>query len=239
MCSSGASPGSLRRVGPTLAPRLAMTTFVDMGRGRGLGVGGMIAATALVVIGCGSSDPPNPSPPSSYSTAGGDATDAGTDLGSSAMPAPSRDGAADPSASDATFTNLYTTIFSVTCAGANCHDPGTRGGMSFHTHESGYASAHAMVRPGDAPTSRLYQVLASGKMPEGGPPLSQAQLAADRQLDQRRRARQLTARAARPGGREPLREHDSAGAELVPAWVWQLLQSPEVCFAIITRSRPM
>ena len=117
-----------------------------------------------MVIGCGSSDPPNPTPPSSYSTAGGDATDAG------------KDGAADPSASDATFTNLYVTVFSVSCAGANCHDPGTRGGMSFHTPQSGYASANAMVRPGDAPTSRLYQVLASGKMPKDGPPISQAQL---------------------------------------------------------------
>jgi len=177
MCSSGRSPGSRPRVRPPLASRLAMATFVDVRRGRSLGVGGMMAVTALVALGCGSTDPPNPTPPSSYSTAGGDTRDAGADLDGSAMSAADGAGAADPSGSGATFTNLYTTIFSMSCAGANCHDPGTRGGMSFHTHESGYASAHAMVRPGDATSSRLYQVLASGKMPKDASPLSPAQLA--------------------------------------------------------------
>ena len=104
----------------------------------------MIAAMALVGIGCGAGS----------STADGGTTDPGATA--SASPSSpeagvvSADGAADALSSGATFTDLYTTVFAATCAGASCHNPGTHGGISFLTRQSGYASVHVMVRPGDA-----------------------------------------------------------------------------------------
>jgi hypothetical protein len=91
------------------------------------------------------------------------------------------DGGAPGSATDAgaapTFTQVYTTILSVYCAGSSCHAPGTKAGVNFASQSTAYSTLKSKVVPGNGAGSSLYTVVNTGKMPEGKPKLSAANIA--------------------------------------------------------------
>lgn len=154
-----------------------------------------MAALALAGAGCGSNDSVNTYPPlpSGNTDGGTDAAggatarsrSAGATSGTSPTPTtPTNpgldrvDGGLDASVVGATFSQLYNTIFVVSCSGGDCHNPGSHGGVSFFTENNGYASLQSQVRPGDARGSRLYQLLLNGQMPPPpNPALPATQLA--------------------------------------------------------------
>jgi hypothetical protein len=76
------------------------------------------------------------------------------------------------------FSDLFATIFLPTCAGGDCHNPGARGDVSVLTELNAYNSLVRFVVPGDSAGSKLYKLLAAGKMPPDGPRLSSSELAA-------------------------------------------------------------
>jgi hypothetical protein len=82
------------------------------------------------------------------------------------------DGGAAP-----TFTQVYTTVLSVYCAGSSCHSPGTKGGVNFATQSTAYTTLKSKVIPGNGTGSNLYTLVNTGKMPEGKPKLSAANIA--------------------------------------------------------------
>jgi hypothetical protein len=132
---------------------------------------GMGAACA---VGCGGSTAVVSSLPSGGGDAAVEASSAGGVDASSGVA--SSDAGAEAAA--ATFASLYVSIFVPACSGGACHDPGSHDGISFVSQMTGYESVHGLAKPGDAPDSKLYTVLASGRMPLNGPMLSPAQLAA-------------------------------------------------------------
>jgi hypothetical protein len=93
---------------------------------------------------------------------GGSSIDAGTNP----------DGAAA-----ATFTEIYTTILTMYCAGASCHSPGAAAGISFASKSSAYDSVLPRVVPGNGANSSFYKTVNSGSMPRGAAKLSAANLA--------------------------------------------------------------
>jgi hypothetical protein len=76
-----------------------------------------------------------------------------------------------------TFTQIYTQILVVYCAGSQCHDPGSASGVAFSTQSSAYTSVSKYVTAGNGTGSSLYKTLSSGAMPQGKPKLSAANLA--------------------------------------------------------------
>lgn len=66
-----------------------------------------------------------------------------------------------------TFTQLYQQIFSVSCAGSQCHSPGTQGGVSFASQSSAYSAVKSRVTAGNASGSSLYSLVNGGRMPPG------------------------------------------------------------------------
>ncbi len=67
-----------------------------------------------------------------------------------------------------TFTQIYQTILSASCAGSQCHSPGTQGGVSFASQSSAYSAVHSRVVAGNANGSSLYTLVNGGRMPPGG-----------------------------------------------------------------------
>jgi hypothetical protein len=138
--------------------------------------------SVLSVVGCGGAASSNPPLPPSSADAGlgsgsppvGGATtsiapgDAGTDGGRR----PLGDASTGPG-----FGQLFATIFSPTCSGGDCHNPGSRGGINVTTELTAYNSLVMEVSPGDSKGSPLYRILVSGEMPRGAPPLSSSELA--------------------------------------------------------------
>lgn len=85
------------------------------------------------------------------------------------------DGGSNPDAIAApTFTQIYTTILVVYCAGSSCHNPGAADGIGFSSQSSAYTAVRARVTPGNGTGSRFYTTVNSGSMPRG-----QAKLSAD------------------------------------------------------------
>jgi hypothetical protein len=76
-----------------------------------------------------------------------------------------------------TFTQIYTQILVVYCAGTQCHDPGSQHNVAFSTQSGAYSSVKSLVTPGNATNSSFYKTVNGGSMPPGGPKLSAANLA--------------------------------------------------------------
>jgi hypothetical protein len=88
---------------------------------------------------------------------------------------------ADTAPAAPTFTELFMQIFNVTmaqspssCAGANCHKPGTSGMVNFASKAMAYQSLMPKVVKGNPNASRLYMLISSGGMPRNRPKLSAA-----------------------------------------------------------------
>lgn len=84
-------------------------------------------------------------------------------------------GAGDASAAP-TFTQLYQTVFAVSCAGTQCHNPGAHSGISVASESAAYGSLSSRVTPGNVSASSLYTIVKSGRMPPTDPKLTSAQL---------------------------------------------------------------
>jgi len=79
-----------------------------------------------------------------------------------------------------TFTQIYQQILTVSCAGSQCHNPGSQSGVSFSSQSTAYNSVKSRVTAGNATGSSFYSTVNSGKMPPGGKlPASQLQMIAD------------------------------------------------------------
>jgi len=76
-----------------------------------------------------------------------------------------------------TFTQVYTQILVVYCAGSKCHNPGAQSNISFATQASAYSSLQKLVVPGNGAGSSFYKTVNSGAMPQGQAKLSAANLA--------------------------------------------------------------
>ena len=87
------------------------------------------------------------------------------------------DGGATDGGAAPTFTQVYTTILSVSCGGSSCHAPGTKGGVNFASQSTAYSTLKSKVTPGNGAGSNLYMLVNTGKMPEGKPKLSAANIA--------------------------------------------------------------
>ncbi len=107
-----------------------------------------------------------PVPPDAAAPTGSVDAGSGPDAGSNP------DGAAAP-----TFTEIYTTILTVYCAGASCHNPGTQGSVSFASQSSAYSAVSRRVTPGNGAGSAFYNTVNSGSMPRGAAKLSATNLA--------------------------------------------------------------
>jgi predicted CxxxxCH...CXXCH cytochrome family protein len=79
--------------------------------------------------------------------------------------------------SAATFTQIYQTILTVTCAGSECHSPGKQAGVSFASQSSAFTSLKSRVVAGDAEGSSFYALLNAGVIPPIGNNLTPTQLA--------------------------------------------------------------
>ncbi len=66
-----------------------------------------------------------------------------------------------------TFTQIYKTILSVSCAGSQCHSPGTQGRVSFASQSSAYSALKSRVVAGNASGSSFYTLVNGGRMPPG------------------------------------------------------------------------
>ncbi len=66
-----------------------------------------------------------------------------------------------------TFTQVYTTILNVYCAGSNCHNPGSQKGVSFASQSSAYSAVKSRVTAGNGAGSSFYNTVNSGSMPPG------------------------------------------------------------------------
>lgn len=75
-----------------------------------------------------------------------------------------------------TFTQIYTQILVVYCAGSQCHDPGSQHNVAFATQSQAYSSVKSLVTAGNAANSSFYKTVNGGSMPPGGPKLSAANL---------------------------------------------------------------
>jgi hypothetical protein len=166
-----------------------MAIFADVGIGSAWRAVGVLAVAALAGVGCGSNTNPNPQLTFSTTDGGADAR-VGGGMGSgtaSTTPGTSSsstdggrllpDGGLDGLVAGTTFTQLFDTVFSVSCGGGDCHNPASRGGVSFFTELNGYNSVRGFVIPGDSAHSQLFFILANGQMPPNGPPLTPSQLA--------------------------------------------------------------
>jgi hypothetical protein len=70
--------------------------------------------------------------------------------------------------SGATFTQVYQMIFSVSCTGSQCHNPGSQGGFSFSSQSTAYTAVKSRVTAGNANNSSIYTLVNGGRMPPTG-----------------------------------------------------------------------
>ncbi len=75
-----------------------------------------------------------------------------------------------------TFSAIYQGILLVSCSGSQCHNPGSRHGVSFASQSSAYPAVFSRVMPGNANGSSLYGLLSAGVMPPSDRKLAPAQL---------------------------------------------------------------
>ena len=100
-------------------------------------------------------------------------------------------GGGPPIDPNATFTRVQNEIFTPTCAQIGCHDSIGRQSQLVLTQGNAYANivnvasvempSLRRIAPGDAPNSYLYRKITGAgitgdRMPQGGPPLSDAQI---------------------------------------------------------------
>jgi len=84
------------------------------------------------------------------------------------------------SSGTATFTQIYQQILTVSCAGSQCHNPGSQKGISFSSQSTAYSAVKSRVTAGNATGSSFYSTVNSGSMPPGGKlPAAQIQMIAD------------------------------------------------------------
>ncbi len=88
-------------------------------------------------------------------------------------PSPTPSPTPGPTPVGATFSNINTTILQVSCVG--CHASATASNGEYSV--ANYASVVADVKPSNASLSVLYNEVAGGAMPVGGPALTSTQLA--------------------------------------------------------------
>ncbi|HXU64953.1 MAG TPA: hypothetical protein VN962_24815 [Polyangia bacterium] len=89
-------------------------------------------------------------------------------------------GGSGGSSGTATFTQIYTQILSVSCAGSQCHNPGSQKGISFSSQSTAYSAVKSRVTAGNATGSSFYSTVNSGSMPPTGKlPAAQLQMIAD------------------------------------------------------------
>ncbi len=86
-------------------------------------------------------------------------------------------GAGGTTGASPTFTQIYTTILKVYCAGSNCHNPGSAGGVGFASQASAFSAVSSRVKAGNGAGSGFYNTVNSGAMPRGASKLSAANLA--------------------------------------------------------------
>ena len=129
------------------------------GGGGAAGASGMAGAAGFVGDGGG--------PDSNGGAPGITTSAAGSTLGG-----PSGDGGSAP-----TFTQIYSTVLFVNCAGSACHNPGSQKGISFASQSSAYSAVNTRVIPGDGEGSSFFYTVNSGTMPPGGPKLTASNLA--------------------------------------------------------------
>jgi hypothetical protein len=70
-------------------------------------------------------------------------------------------------ASAPTFTQVYTTVLTASCAGSQCHNPGSQKNISFSSQANAYSSIKSRVTPGNGAGSSFYNTVSSGSMPPG------------------------------------------------------------------------
>jgi hypothetical protein len=163
------SGGAMNGSGGALAGSGGATGSGGMvtGSGGAMGSGGMIGSGGMVAGSGGASV----DAPSDATKSDGGGTEAG-DAGGGA----------------ATFTELYTTIFSVTttaspssCAGATCHNPGKMDTVDLSTKANAYRTIKAKVMvnnaAGSALITRLKSTNTAQRMPLNKPALSAALIA--------------------------------------------------------------
>jgi len=79
----------------------------------------------------------------------------------------------------ATFTQVYTSVLSVSCKGSGCHNPGKMATLDYSTKALAYSTlkaASGKIVAGNAMGSVLWMEVNSGAMPEGMPKISQANI---------------------------------------------------------------
>lgn len=122
------------------------------------------AATLLVasLAGCGFTRYPEAGTPQNAAGTAPPATSANP-------PAPSAPGS--PTSTPATFTQVNQQIFQPRCVG--CHGSGASPDL---TSFSSFAQNTTFVVPGNAAQSAIYTAVSTGRMPQGGTALTQAEL---------------------------------------------------------------
>jgi hypothetical protein len=78
----------------------------------------------------------------------------------------------------ATFTQVYSTILSVSCTGSGCHNPGKMGGLDYSSKAMAYSTLKSNTKfvAGNAMGSILWMQVNSGAMPDMKPKLSQTNI---------------------------------------------------------------
>jgi hypothetical protein len=77
----------------------------------------------------------------------------------------------------ATFTQIYTTILSKSCTGAQCHNPGNQQGFSVSSQANAYTTSQSFIIPGDSYGSTFWEAVDTGNMPRNAAKLSAANIA--------------------------------------------------------------
>ncbi|HXI54917.1 MAG TPA: hypothetical protein VNO55_02585 [Polyangia bacterium] len=146
----------------------AMGSGGMVGSGGAMGSGGMMMGSGGMVAGSGGAGMDAPSDATKSDGGGSEAGDA--------------------AGGAATFTELYTTIFSLSttaspssCAGASCHNPGKMDTVDLSTKANAYRTIRAKVTPnnaaGSALITRLKSTNVAQRMPLNKPALSAALIA--------------------------------------------------------------
>ena len=83
---------------------------------------------------------------------------------------------ASPAEIAASFEQNLQPILTARCAFAGCHVADGPHGLDFRTYESFRAGGHDVFSPGNAQSSDIVEEIVSGRMPPGGPRLSDDQI---------------------------------------------------------------
>jgi hypothetical protein len=81
----------------------------------------------------------------------------------------------------ATWTDIYNKMFNnmgyaSNCTGGGCHNPGTQKGLDLSTQAKGYTTVKTKLVAGNPGASSLINQLSGGRMPQGRPKMSTADL---------------------------------------------------------------